>query len=138
MPEWLNVTLGSVDADAVLVGPHWELFVRPFPECRSVVVPMQRSRLQQIIDSSLLLTEEVNMKAQVEAARIPDRDRLLGELREAGIDARPVGEVGIEVPEPEQLANELFEHAEAVIMSIGAPFVPIKHEGVIYIRPPLS
>ncbi len=40
------------------------------------------------------------MKAQVEAARIPD--------------------------------------AEAVIMSIGAPFVPNKHEGVIYIRPPLS
>jgi len=25
-----------------------------------------------------------------------------------------------------------------VIMSIGAPFVPIKHKGTIYIRPPLS
>jgi hypothetical protein len=25
-----------------------------------------------------------------------------------------------------------------VITSIGAPFVPMKHEGVIYIRPPLS
>jgi hypothetical protein len=25
-----------------------------------------------------------------------------------------------------------------VITSIGAPFVPIKHDGVIYIRPPLS
>jgi hypothetical protein len=25
-----------------------------------------------------------------------------------------------------------------MIMSIGAPFVPIKHEGTIYIRPPLS
>ena len=24
------------------------------------------------------------------------------------------------------------------LMSIGAPFVPIKHEGTIYIRPPLS
>jgi hypothetical protein len=24
------------------------------------------------------------------------------------------------------------------IMQIGAPFVPIKHEGTIYIRPPLS
>jgi ribosomal protein L13E len=35
---------------------------------------------------------------QVEAARIPDRDRLLGELREAGLDARPVDELGIEVP----------------------------------------
>ena len=34
----------------------------------------------------------------VEAARIPDRDRLIEELREAGLDARPVDEVGIEVP----------------------------------------
>jgi hypothetical protein len=79
---------------------------------------------------------------QVEAARIPDRDRLLGELREAGIDARAVDEVGIEVPisndTAEEAADELFAHAERVIISIGAPFVPIKHEGTIYIRPPLS
>ena len=78
---------------------------------------------------------------QVEAARIPDRDRLLEELRESGLDARPVEEVGIEVPvegDGNEIADELFAHAESVIMSIGAPFVPIKHEGVIYIRPPLS
>jgi hypothetical protein len=79
---------------------------------------------------------------QVEAARIPDRDRLLEELRESGLDARPVDEVGIEVPysdgSSEELANELFAHAEAVIMSIGAPFVPVEHEGTIYIRPPVS
>jgi hypothetical protein len=78
---------------------------------------------------------------QVEAARIPDRDRLLEELRQAGIDARPVDEVGIEVPVEggsEELADELFAHAEKAIMSIGAPFVPIKHEGTIYIRPPTN
>jgi hypothetical protein len=78
---------------------------------------------------------------QVEAARIPDRDRLLRELREAGLDARPVGEIGIEVSyegQPERIAEELFAYAEAVILSIGAPFVPIEHEGVIYIRPPAS
>jgi hypothetical protein len=72
---------------------------------------------------------------QVEAARIPDRDRLLRELREAGLDAHPVDDVGIEVPvegEAEEVADELFAHAERVIMRIGAPFVPIK------IRPPLS
>ncbi len=77
----------------------------------------------------------------VEAARIPDRDRLLQELRSSGIDAHAVGEVGIEVPVDggsEELADELFAHAERVIMSIGAPFVPIKHDGTIYIRPPLS
>ncbi len=81
------------------------------------------------------------MAVQVKAARIPDRNRLLRELHEAGIDARAVGEIGIEVPyegEPEGIADELFTHAETVIMSIGAPFVPIKHEGVVYIRPPVS
>jgi len=80
---------------------------------------------------------------QVEAARIPDRDRLLAELRANGLEARAEGEVGIEVPvegdgDGEELADELFEHAERVIMSIGAPFVPVKHEGTIYIRPPVG
>jgi hypothetical protein len=80
-------------------------------------------------------------RVHVEAARIPDRDRLLEELRNAGLDARPVDEVSIEVPcegEAEAAADELYAHAESLINSIGAPFVPIKHEGVIYIRPPLS
>ncbi len=77
----------------------------------------------------------------VEAARIPDRDRLLRELQDAGVDARPVDEVGIEVPcgdDADVACDELMSHAESVITSIGAPFVPMKHEGVIYIRPPLS
>jgi hypothetical protein len=83
----------------------------------------------------------VSDNVEVEAARIPDRDRLLQELREAGLDARAVDEVGIEVPvddDAEEVTDELFAHAESVIMRIGAPFVPIKHEGTIYIRPPLS
>jgi len=78
---------------------------------------------------------------QVEAARIPDRDRLLHELREAGLDARPIEEVCIEVPcngETDTVCDDLLAHAESVINSLGAPFVPMKHEGVIYIRPPLS
>jgi hypothetical protein len=78
---------------------------------------------------------------QVEAARTPDRNRLLQELLAAGLDARPVDEVSIEVPcgdDAEQACDDLYTHAENVIMSLGAPFVPIKHEGVIYIRPPLS
>ena len=79
---------------------------------------------------------------QVEAARIPDRDRLLRELRDAGLEAHPIDEIGIEVPcgdgMAEQACDDLFEHAERLIMSIGAPFVPIKHDGTIYIRPPLS
>ncbi len=78
----------------------------------------------------------------VEAARIPDRDRLLGELRDAGLDARPVDEVEIEVPcedaDRAGVSDDVFARVESMIMSLGAPFVPIKHEGVIYIRPPLS
>ena len=78
---------------------------------------------------------------EVEAARIPDRDRLLAELREAGLDAHPVDEVGIEVrigDDAEEVGDEVFAHVESVTMRIGANFVPIKHEGTIYIRPPLS
>ena len=73
--------------------------------------------------------------ARVEAARIPDRDRLLQELREAGLDAHPLDEVGIEVQASD---DELLAEVEGLINSLGAPFVPIKHEGTIYIRPPLS
>ena len=78
---------------------------------------------------------------QVEAARIPDRDRLLQELLDAGLDARPVGEVSIEVPcgeDTDSASDELLARTEHLITSLGAPFVPMKHEGVIYIRPPLS
>ena len=35
-------------------------------------------------------------------------------------------------------SQNVYALVERTIMSIGAPFVPIKHEGVIYIRPPLS
>ena len=73
----------------------------------------------------------------VEAARIPDRDRLLEALREAGLDAEPENEVAIAVPVGGS-DGELFHQVESVIMSVGAPFVPIEHERVIYIRPPVG
>jgi hypothetical protein len=72
----------------------------------------------------------------IAAARIPDRDRLLQELQDAGLDARPVGEIEIEVRAGEE--GEVYEQVEGMIMSLGAPFVPIKHEGVIYVRPPVG
>jgi hypothetical protein len=77
----------------------------------------------------------------VEAARIPDRDRLIEELEAHGLEAKADGEVGIEVPtdgDEQQVSDEVFHQVEDVIMRIGAPFVPIKHEGVIYIRPPVG
>ena len=74
---------------------------------------------------------------RVEAARIPDRNRLLEALRNEGLDAEPEDEIGIVVPVGEG-DGELFHHVEGVILSVGAPFVPIEHEGVIYIRPPVG
>jgi hypothetical protein len=77
----------------------------------------------------------------VEAARIPDRDRLLEELRNVGLDARPVEDVCIEVhygTDRDTAGDELLAQTEHLIASLGAPFVPLKHEGVIYIRPPVD
>ena len=78
----------------------------------------------------------VSDSVDITAARIPDRDRLLKDLQEAGLDAKPVGEVEIEVLAGE--TEEVYERVENMIMSLGAPFVPIKHEGVIYVRPPVG
>jgi len=72
---------------------------------------------------------------QVEAARIPDRDELLSLLWEHGLEARPENEVGIAV---EGGDAEVFATVEELIMRIGAPFVPIKHDAVIYVRPPVG
>jgi hypothetical protein len=74
---------------------------------------------------------------RVQAARIPDRDRLLEALQHEGLDAQPEDEVGIVVPVGEG-GSELFHQVEGVVFSVGAPFVPIEHEGVIYIRPPVG
>jgi hypothetical protein len=87
--------------------------------------------------------EEATMAStvQVEAARIPDRDRVIQELEEHGLKPRPSGEVGIEVPYEDDAtghADELYHYVEDVVMKIGSPFVPVKHEGVIYLRPPTN
>jgi hypothetical protein len=77
----------------------------------------------------------------VQAARIPDRDRLLRELEKHGLQARAADEVGIEVPcdgDERQVSDDVFAQVENLIMRVGSPFVPIKHEGVIYIRPPVG
>ena len=57
------------------------------------------------------------------------------------VNTQPVGEVSIEVPcgsDTDDASDELLAQTEHMIQSLGAPFVPQKHEGVIYIRPPVS
>ncbi len=73
----------------------------------------------------------------VKSARIPDRDRLLELLRANGLTAEPRDELGIEV-QSDDGGGALFGHVERLIMLIGAPFVPTKHQDVIYIRPPVG
>ncbi|MDP9260612.1 MAG: hypothetical protein M3O89_01425, partial [Actinomycetota bacterium] len=73
----------------------------------------------------------------VKSARIPDRDKLLELLRENGLKAEPHDELGIEVQADDD-GGELFGYVERLVMLIGAPFVPTKHEDVIYIRPPVG
>ncbi len=79
---------------------------------------------------------------QVEAARIPDRDKLLEMLKEHGLPAEPVGEVEIAIPcgeeNSEVVCDQMLAEVEGVVMDLGAPFVPMKHEGVIYVRPPIA
>jgi hypothetical protein len=72
---------------------------------------------------------------QVEAARIPDRDRLLTQLVANGIEAKAVDEVAIEVAAGTD-SDDLLAHAETVVFEIGEPFVPVKKDGTIYLRPP--
>jgi hypothetical protein len=87
------------------------------------------------------IQEEGMASLEVEAARIPDRDKLLELLVEQGLDARPVNEVGIEIPcdtDDGAACDELLTQVEGVVMDVGAPFVPVKHEGVIYVRPPVG
>jgi hypothetical protein len=74
---------------------------------------------------------------QVEAARIPDRDELLSLLREHGLEAEPENEVGIVVRNQDG-DGAVYATVEELVIRIGAPFVPIKHEAVIYVRPPVG
>jgi hypothetical protein len=77
------------------------------------------------------------MAIDVRAARIPDRDTLLELLREHGLEAEPHGELEIAV-EADDGDGAVFREVEGLILRIGAPFVPIKHDGVIYVRPPVG
>jgi hypothetical protein len=78
---------------------------------------------------------------RVVAARIPDRNRLLALLSENGHDARPVNGVEIDVhcgPSSSTAEPKIYAQVEDAVMSIGDAFVPVKHQGVIYVRPPVG
>jgi hypothetical protein len=77
----------------------------------------------------------------LEAARIPDRNRLLEMLVSHGQDARPIEELGIDVrckPSRGEAEEQIYADVESTVLALGDPFVPIKHDGVIYLRPPIG
>lgn len=85
------------------------------------------------------IVEDGGADVQVEAARIPDRDRLLETLTAHGYDAHPVEEVQIVVHHATSLTSrEVYRDVENDVMALGSPYVPIKHDGVIYLRPPIG
>ena len=65
------------------------------------------------------------------AARIPDRDKLVALLREHGLEAEQHGELDIQVPCED-------DGSACDVMDLGATMIPIKHDGVIYLRPPVG
>jgi hypothetical protein len=76
---------------------------------------------------------------QIQAARIPDRDRLLALLADNGHDARAVDEIGIDVHVEENgTTPAIYNQVEDAVMDIGDSFVPVKHQGVMYVRPPIG
>jgi hypothetical protein len=77
------------------------------------------------------------MAIDVHAARIPDRDKLVDLLREHGLDAEPLGELDIEVAASDE-NDELFAYVEELVIDLGATMIPFKHDGVIYLRPPVG
>jgi hypothetical protein len=76
----------------------------------------------------------------VHAARIPDRDKLVERLREHGLEAEAHGELDIKVPceDEGRACDDLFAYVEGLVLDLGATMIPIKHEGVIYLRPPVG
>jgi hypothetical protein len=101
---------------------------------RTFPVAAERTRI-----GSKVTRKEIGVSStiDVKSARIPDRDKLLELLREHGLKAEPHDELGIEVQSDDD-GGELFGYVERLVMLIGAPFVPTKHENVIYIRPPVG
>jgi hypothetical protein len=78
----------------------------------------------------------------VELPRINDRDRVLDALAQRGHEARPTEEDGwpaVEVPcdgDAGSACDDLLGELEALVGELDVPLVPVRGEGVVYLRPP--
>ena len=80
----------------------------------------------------------------VETARFADRDRVVQALAARGHETRPIDEDGlpaIEVPcggDSEAACDDLIAELESLVGELDAPLVPIRGDGVVFLRPPAN
>jgi hypothetical protein len=81
-------------------------------------------------------------EVHVELPRINDRDQVLQALAQRGHEARPTEEDGwpaIEVPcggDAGSACDDLVAELETLVGELEVPLVPVRGDGVIYLRPP--
>jgi hypothetical protein len=84
-------------------------------------------------------------EVHVELPRITDRDQVLEALAQRGHEARPTEQDGwpaIEVPCGEgnagKTCDDLVAELETLVGELDVPLVPVRGDGVVYLRPPAS
>jgi hypothetical protein len=76
---------------------------------------------------------------RVDLARIEERDQLVAALAERGYEARPLDDEGwaaLDVPYGDGGHDGLVSELESLVSELGLPVVPVRGEGVLYLRPP--
>ncbi len=78
----------------------------------------------------------------VDVPRVQERDRLLQALAERGHKARPIDDDGwpaIELPcgaDADKGCDDLLSELESLVGELEVPLVPVRGDGVVYLRPP--
>jgi hypothetical protein len=84
----------------------------------------------------------VSETISVEVARYRERDLLATALEERGYDATPVeelGRLGFEIPcdaHGTVACDDLLREMELLVEGLETPFIPIRGDGFVFLRPP--
>ena len=80
----------------------------------------------------------------VDVPRVLERDQLLAALKEHGYEARATEDDGwpaIEIPcggDAGSACDDLVAELERLVGDLDAPLIPVRGDGVVYLRPPAS
>ncbi len=77
----------------------------------------------------------------VEVARYRERDLLGKALEERGYVTTPVEETArlgfeIECEDSDRSCDELLHELEMLVQELGTPFIPVRGDGFVFLRPP--